>query len=155
MSRTILLGGSGFFGPVILQKDPDIISVGRTKPPIECKNEHIQINDLSELYKLDDISFDKVIFLIGSSNHHEINLSDNMGIDLNVNLLNQALSYFSKRKLKKFICFTTILLYDQNQLSLPVSEDQKINPYINKYVFSKYLSEQVVNFILMRFLQSL
>ena len=100
MSRTILLGGSGFFGPVILQKDPDIISVGRTKPPIECKNEHIQINDLSELYKLDDISFDKVIFLIGSSNHHEINLSDNMGIDLNVNLLNQALSYFSKRKLK-------------------------------------------------------
>lgn len=146
MSRTILLGGSGFFGPVILQKDPDIISVGRTKPPIECKNEHIQINDLSELYKLDDISFDKVIFLIGSSNHHEINLSDNMGIDLNVNLLNQALSYFSKRKLKKFICFTTILLYDQNQLSLPVSEDQKINPYINKYVFSKYLSEQVVNF---------
>ena len=146
MSRTILLGGSGFFGPVILQKDPNIISVGRTKPPIECKNEHIQINDLSELYKLDDISFDKVIFLIGSSNHHEINLSDNMGIDLNVNLLNQALSYFSKRKLKKFICFTTILLYDQNQLSLPVSEDQKINPYINKYVFSKYLSEQVVNF---------
>ena len=146
MSRTILLGGSGFFGPVILQKDPNIISVGRTKPPIECKNEHIQINDLSELYKLDDISFDKVIFLIGSSNHHEINLSDNMGIDLNVNLLNQALSYFSKRKLKKFICFTTILLYDQNQLSLPVSEDQKIDPYINKYVFSKYLSEQVVNF---------
>jgi UDP-glucuronate decarboxylase len=146
MSRTILLGGSGFFGPVILQKDPDIISVGRTKPPIECKNEHIQINDLSELYKLDDISFDKVIFLIGSSNHHEINLSDNMGIDLNVNLLNQALSYFSKRKLKKFICFTTILLYDQYQLSLPVSENQKINPYINKYVFSKYLSEQVVNF---------
>ena len=69
-----------------------------------------------------------------------------MGIDLNVNLLNQALSYFSKRKLKKFICFTTILLYDQNQLSLLVSEDQKINPYINKYVFSKYLSEQVVNF---------
>lgn len=146
MSRTILLGGSGFFGPVILQKDPDIISVGRTKPPIECKNEHIQINDLSELYKLDDISFDKVIFLIGSSNHHEINLSDNMGIDLNVNLLNQALSYFSKRKLKKFICFTTILLYDQNHLSLPVSENQKINPYINKYVFSKYLSEQVINF---------
>ena len=146
MSRTIFLGGSGFFGPVILQKDPKIISVGRTKPPTECKNEHIHINDLSELYKLDNVSFDKVIFLIGSSNHHEINLSDNMGINLNVNLLNQALSYFSKKKLKKFICFTTILLYDQNQLSLPVSENQKINPYINKYVFSKYLSEQVVKF---------
>ena len=32
MSKTLLFGGSGFFGPVILAKDPEIISVGRTKP---------------------------------------------------------------------------------------------------------------------------
>ena len=38
MKKTLLFGGSGFFGPVILSKNPDIISVGRTKPPIECKN---------------------------------------------------------------------------------------------------------------------
>ena len=54
-----------------------------------------------------------------------------MGIDLNVYPLNKALAYFSKRKLKKFICFTTILLYDQNKFKLPVSEDQQLNPYIN------------------------
>ena len=30
MSKTILFGGSGFFGPVILSKDESIISVGRT-----------------------------------------------------------------------------------------------------------------------------
>ena len=29
---TIILGGSGFLGPQILKKYPDIISVGRTKP---------------------------------------------------------------------------------------------------------------------------
>lgn len=146
MSKTILFGGSGFFGPAILSKDPSIISIGRTKPPKNCNNHHIQLDDLNNLNKLDDLDFDKVIFLIGSSNHHEINQKVDMGINLNVYPLNKALSYFSKRKLKKFICFTTILLYDQTRLSLPVGEDQVINPYVNKYVFSKFLSEQIVNF---------
>ena len=146
MTNTLLFGGSGFFGPVILSKNPNIISVGRTKPPKECINLHIQLNSLNDLHILDDLEFDKVIFLIGSSNHHEINEKTDMGLDLNVYPLNKALSYFSKRKLKKFICFTTILLYDQKKLSLPVGENQNINPYVNKYVFSKYLSEQIINF---------
>ena len=49
MKKTLLFGGSGFFGPVILSKNPDIISVGRTKPPIECKNKHIQLDDLNQI----------------------------------------------------------------------------------------------------------
>ena len=65
---------------IILSKDPNIISVGRTKPPSYCQNKHIQINDLDELNKLDSIEFDKVIFLIGSSNHHDININIDMGI---------------------------------------------------------------------------
>lgn len=146
MSKTLLFGGSGFFGPIILSKDHDIISVGRSKPPKEVKNQHIEMKNLDEIYKLDNLDFDKVIFLIGSSNHHEINVNTNMGIDYNVFPLNKALDYFSKRNLKKFICFTTILLYDEKFLKLPVDENQKINPYINKYVFSKFLSEQVVKF---------
>tara|TARA_B100001175_G_scaffold317544_1_gene334891 strand:+ start:909 stop:1790 length:882 start_codon:yes stop_codon:yes gene_type:complete len=146
MKKTLLFGGSGFFGPVILSKNPDIISVGRTKPPIDCKNKHIQLDDLSQINILDNLEFDKVIFLIGSSNHHEINLKNNMGIDLNVYPLNTALSYFEKRKIKKFICFTTILLYDQRKFELPVGENQEINPFTNKYVLSKYLSEQVVKY---------
>tara|TARA_B100000787_G_C16193129_1_gene298811 strand:+ start:33 stop:560 length:528 start_codon:yes stop_codon:yes gene_type:complete len=31
-------------------------------------------------------------------------------------------------------------------MTLPVSENQPINPYINDYVFSKFLSEQIVHF---------
>jgi UDP-glucose 4-epimerase len=146
MKKTLLFGGSGFFGPIILSKNQEIISVGRTLPPKECKNKHIQLNSLNEINKLDDVDFDKVIFLIGSSNHHEINLSTNMGIDLNVYPLNQALSYFVERKIKKFMCFTTILLYDKKKLTLPVDATQDINPYINNYVFSKYLSEQIVQY---------
>ena len=31
-------------------------------------------------------------------------------------------------------------------MTLPVDETQEINPYINKYVFSKFLSEQIVEY---------
>jgi len=127
MKKTLLFGGSGFFGPVILSKNPEIISVGRTLPPKECKNKHIQLNSLNEINKLDDVDFDKIIFLIGSSNHHEINLNTNMGIDLNVYPLNQALSYFAERKIKKFMCFTTILLYDQKKIILPGDLNEILN----------------------------
>ena len=84
MSKTILLGGSGFLGPVILSKDPEIISIGRS--PIESflKNKHFNLPSLDNLEKLDSLDFDKVIFLIGSSNHHEINKKITMGIDYNV-----------------------------------------------------------------------
>tara|TARA_Y100000741_G_scaffold40267_1_gene28071 strand:- start:344 stop:1234 length:891 start_codon:yes stop_codon:yes gene_type:complete len=146
MSKTILFGGSGFFGPVILNKDKDIISIGRTPPPKEILNEHIFLKSLDNLYELDKLDFDKVIFLIGSSNHHEINLKPTMGVDFNVYPIQKILDYLKLRKIKKFICFTTILLYDQSKMKLPVSEDQEINPFINKYIFSKYLSEQIVKF---------
>lgn len=146
MSKTILFGGSGFFGPVILKKDKNILSVGRKKPSLELENQHVNLESLDDLSVLDEIDFDKVIFLIGSSNHHEINLKTTMGVDLNLYPLVKILAYLKNRKIKKFICFTTILLYDQKKMILPVNEDQLIDPYINDYVFSKFLSEQIVHF---------
>ena len=146
MTKTILFGGSGFFGPVILKKNPEIISIGRTRPSEDIINNHINISSLDELNVLDDIKFDKVIFLIGSSNHHEINKKVTMGLDFNVYPIKKILTYLSKREIKKFICFTTVLLYDANKMILPVSENQKIDPYINDYVFSKYLSEEIVRY---------
>ena len=146
MAKTILFGGSGFFGPVILKKNPEIISIGRTRPSEDIINNHINISSLDELNVLDDIKFDKVIFLIGSSNHHEINKKVTMGLDFNVYPIKKILTYLSKREIKKFICFTTVLLYDANKMILPVSENQKIDPYINDYIFSKYLSEEIVRY---------
>lgn len=145
-SKTILFGGSGFLGPIILEQYPDIVSIGRTPPPAYIKNKHFQINNLDDLNILDSLDFDKVIFLIGSSNHHLINNHPIMGLDYNVIPLKKALHYFQKRKLKKFVCFATILLYDVNKMKIPVDESHLINPYINDYVFSKYLSEEVVKF---------
>ena len=43
MSKTILFGPSGFLGPSILKKYPDIIAIGRNKPPSFCKNKFIKL----------------------------------------------------------------------------------------------------------------
>ena len=147
MSKTILFGGSGFLGPIILERYPKIISIGRSPIPAPLKNKHVHLNSLDELAVLDSLDFDKVIFLIGSSNHHVINTHPTMGIEYNVLPLKKILFYLQKRKIKKFICFTTILLYDVNTMKLPVDETQPTNPYIiNDYVFSKYLSEELIRF---------
>ena len=146
MSNTILFGGSGFFGPIILKKDPNIISVGRSNPSLNVPNKHIFIKNLDDLSDLSKLNFDKVIFLIGSSNHHEINKSPTMGIDFNVYPLKKILSFLKNKKIKKFICFTTVLLYDEQNLKFPVNEKNTINPYKNDYIFSKFLSEQLVDF---------
>ncbi len=146
MSKTILFGGSGFLGPVILNKNPEIISIGRTRPPQEIKNKHIHLENLNNLKVLDEIDFDKVIFLIGSSDHHQINKNVTMGLDLNVYPTKQILNYLRNRKIKKFISFSSILLYDTKKMNIPVNEKQEINPFVNDYVFSKYLSEEVVKF---------
>lgn len=146
MKKTILFGGSGFFGPIILKKYTNIISVGRTKPPKGLTNTHISITNLNNLKKLDKIKFDKVIFLIGSSNHHIINKNINIGIKYNFNPMIKIMEYLKNKKIKKFICFTTILLYKKKKFNKRVSEKDEINPYENNYVFSKYLLEEVVNF---------
>ena len=122
MKKTILFGGSGFFGPILLKKYPNIISVGRTKPPKGIKNTHINISNLNNLKKLDKVKFNKVIFLIGSSNHHIINKNINIGIKYNFDPMIKIMEYLKNKKIKKFICFTTILLYQNNKPSKKVSE---------------------------------
>lgn len=133
-------------GPIILEKYPDIISIGRSPLPPHLVNRHINLPSLDDLSVLDRLDFNKVIFLIGSSNHHVINTRPLMGIEYNVLPLKKILYYLQKRRIKKFICFSTILLYDVNKMKLPAGENQPINPYINDYVFSKYLSEELIKF---------
>ena len=67
---TLLFGGSGFLGPYILQNYPEMISVGRTPPP--TANRHIPIRSLENLDALDDVDFDRVIYIIGNTDHHDL-----------------------------------------------------------------------------------
>lgn len=145
-AKTILFGGSGVLGPVILEEFPDIVSIGRTPPPPYVKNRHIPLAGLDDWRALDALDFDRVIFLIGNSNHHLINTLPTMGLDFNVLPLKKILFYLQNRSLKKFVCFSSILLYDVSRLVNPVGEDQPINPYVNDYIFSKYLSEEIAKF---------
>lgn len=142
-SNTLIFGGSGFLGPVLLEKYPDIISVGRTPPPSYVSNRHIPLPDMEHLSFLDSVEFDKVIFLIGNSNHHILNNSAPLlAMSYNVIPLMKALHYHQKRKIKKFICLSGALIYKEKGLVLPVDEDQPIDPHRNIYLFSKFVAEE-------------
>ena len=146
MKRTILLGGSGFMGPHILSLDPSILSVGRSPPPSWVNNKHINVDPIANPEFLDTLEFDRVIFLIGNSNHHAINSGKINAFSFNVYPLKKFLSCIAGRGIRQFLAFSTILMYDQKKMALPVSEDQPINPYVNEYVFSKYVAEQICEY---------
>ncbi|MDO8505611.1 MAG: NAD(P)-dependent oxidoreductase [bacterium] len=142
---TIVFGSSGFFGPILLERYPELISIGRTPPPAYLKNKHIAMLSIDDLKILDNVDFDAIVFLIGNSNHHELNGKCMSAFEYNVIPLKKILYYLTstKKKLKKFIAFTGALLYDAKRLTIPVTETHPLNPYINEYVFSKYIAEEV------------
>tara|TARA_Y100000310_G_scaffold344875_1_gene460183 strand:- start:2753 stop:3658 length:906 start_codon:yes stop_codon:yes gene_type:complete len=142
MTNTLLFGGSGFLGPIILGRYPEIISTGRTPIQEGLRNHHIPFENVDDLSPLDDVDFDKVIFLIGNSNHHRINQHPTMGLEYNVLPLTKTLHYLKDRNLKKFIAFTGALLYDAEKITLPVDESQALNPHVNPYIFSKFMAEE-------------
>jgi len=146
---TILFGGSGFLGPYMLENYPDIISVGRTPPP--TKNRHIPVESLDNLDVLRDVEFDKVIFIIGNTDHYNLEKEfippgEPTAFDYHVIPLIQTLEQLKHRPIKKFINFSTILIYDEERITLPVSERSPINPYKNRYVLSKYFGEEACKF---------
>ena len=138
---TILFGGSGFLGPVILERYPEIVSVGRTPPPPYVTNRHIGLPNLDDLRALDDLDFDRVIFLIGNSNHHVLNQSPlALAMSYNVTPLMKALEYLRARRLKKLIALSGALMYRESGIRVPVDESQPIDPYRNNYLFSKFIA---------------
>ena len=151
--KTLLIGPSGFIGPAILEKYNFITCAGRSAPPKYIKNKFIHIKNLRNLKKLDKYDFEYVIFVVGNSNHHDLLnffwqddvAKSGLEISLSYNFipLMHALNYFSTRKIKKFICFSGSLIYDKKNLTLPCKENNKIDPYQNNYLFSKFLAEQL------------
>src|SRR5688500_20053507 len=67
---TILFGGSGFLGPYILENTPDVNSFGRTQPT--TRNRHIHVDSLANLDVLHEVEFDKVIYIIGNTDHYRL-----------------------------------------------------------------------------------
>ncbi len=145
----ILFGGSGFLGPYILERCPKMISVGRTPP--QTANRHIHVDSLENLDALADVDFDKVIYIIGSTDHYNmeketIPRGEPTAFDHHVIPFVRVIEQLKHRRITKFIHFSTTLLYDENNVTMPVSEHAPINPYKNRYVLSKYLSEEACKF---------
>ena len=144
-NKTILIGPTGFLGPSFLEKDPSIIAVGRSELSKHLTNKFFYIESDETFSMLDDLDFQNVIFLIGCSDHHELNSHPTLAIEKNVLALSRFLWYLkkSKRKVNKIINFTTMLQYDTSKMNLPCDESQPRNPFANNYVMSKYMSELV------------
>jgi nucleoside-diphosphate-sugar epimerase len=146
---TVLFGGSGFLGPYILRMCPEMISAGRTPPP--TPNRHVPVASLAGLDALKDVAFDKVVYIIGNTDHHnlekdEVPRGEPTAFDYHLVPLVQALEQLKQRPIRKFIHFSSILLYDDKKITLPVSEHAPIDPYKNRYVLSKYLAEEAGHF---------
>jgi nucleoside-diphosphate-sugar epimerase len=146
---TILFGGSGFLGPYILGRCPEMVSVGRSAPP--TANRHVHVDSLADLSVLDKLEFDKVVFIIGNTDHHamereHIPPGEPTAFDYHVTPLLQAMEQLKRYPITKLIHFSTILIYDEQRITLPVSEDAPIDPYKNRYVLSKYLAEEACKF---------
>ena len=143
--RTVLFGGSGFLGPWILEACPEMISVGRRQPP--TANPHIPITTLADLDALREVDFDKVIFIVGNTDHHNLEKEvtpegEPTAFEYHTIPLIQALEQLKQRPLERFVHFSTVLIYDEHRITLPVSEHSPIDPYKNRYVLSKYLGEE-------------
>jgi UDP-glucose 4-epimerase len=146
---TILFGGSGFLGPYILDRCPDMVSVGRTAPP--TANRHVHVDSLADLSVLDELTFNKVVFIVGNTDHHAmereyIPRGEPTAFDYHLTPLVQAMEQLKHYSIEKFIHFSTILMYDERRITLPVSEHAPIDPYKNRYVLSKYLAEEACKY---------
>ena len=144
-NKTILIGPTGFLGPSFLKKNPSMIAVGRSGLPNHLSNEFFPIKGDLDFSELDNLEFENVIFLIGSSDHQVLNSSPSMAIEKNVLALSRFLWYLrdSNRKVNKIINFTTMLQYDTKKMTLPCNESQPRNPSVNNYVLSKFVSELI------------
>jgi len=147
--RTVLFGGSGFLGPYILERCPEMVSVGRTPPP--TGNRHIQVDSLTDLSPLKGVEFDKVIYIIGNTDHHNLEKEhldpgEPTAFDYHVVPLLQTMEQLKHYCIRKFIHFSTVLIYDEHKITLPVSEQSPIDPYKNRYVLSKYMAEEAAKF---------
>ena len=143
--KTILIGPTGFLGPSFLKFDPSITAVGRSSLPDDLTNRLVKIGSDLDFSPLDDLEFDNVIFLIGSSDHKVLNAHPTMALEQNVLALSSFLHYLkkSKRKVNKIVNFTTMLQYDSSKMNIPCNEIQPRKPYVNNYVMSKFISELI------------
>jgi len=97
------------------------------------------------------VEFDKVIYIIGNTDHHklekeQLDPGEPTAFDYHVIPFLRTMEQLKHYRLRKLIHFSTVLIYDENRMTLPVSEHSPIDPYKNRYVLSKYMAEEAAKF---------
>lgn len=146
-NKTILIGPTGFLGTSFLENYPSITAVGRSNLPHHLKNNFFKISGDDDFHKLENLDFNNVIFLIGSSDHKIINNHPSMALEKNVLALSKFLFTMKriKKDIKKIVTFTTMLGYKIDSENFRCDEKSDLNPYQNNYIFSKFVAEQLTN----------
>jgi len=144
----VLFGGSGFLGPYILERHPKMVSVGRSPP--RTANRHVHVDTLADLSAIDDLEFDRVIYIIGYTDHYDMDREtiprgEPTAFDHHVVPLYRVLEQIKDRPLRKFVAFSSVLVYD-DEVPLPVDHDSPIDPYKTRYAMSKWMGEELIRF---------
>ena len=112
---------------------------------------HIKMikNELFNFENLDK-DFDYIIHTLALSNEKycsDLKNAEKINIEFTKELI-----YFAKKQniLKKFIFLSSIIIYD-NENKPPVSENDKLNFFYWNYSFTKWISENYVNFLAIKF----
>lgn len=147
--RTILFGGSGFLGHHILENYPAMVSVGRSAP--RTGNRHVHVDSLSNLDALRNVEFSNVIYIIGNTDHSKLEQpvldpAEPNAFDYHVTPFVRVMEQLRHYDVRKLIHFSSILLYDTDRFTLPVSEDAPISPYKSRYLLSKFMAEEACRF---------
>jgi len=152
--KIIITGANGYLGSrlsfYLSNKGHEIIAVCRKK-----KNKNIGLSrhvsriifgDIRESQTINliaDEDADLIIHLV-SLDHHESEKNPDFVLDVNVKPIWNLLEASKDKKLKRFIYFSTVHVYGNNQHTL-VNESQKVTP-TNAYGLTHILSEEICSY---------
>ena len=144
MKRILITGGSGFIGTNLikrlLEQKHEVINVDKEDSPLGIKTVKIDLAD-TDFSFLDGLEFDYVVHLAALSNPRMCADMD-AAFETNVNAMFKMFSKLAKRKLKKAIFMSSIVVYSDNA-KLPINELSELDIYHDNYCFTKGLCEDI------------
>jgi len=150
VTKILITWGSGFIWKNFIKK---VLSLKNNFEIYNLSPSHIkwtkhiysEKNKIFNFSKL-NIDFDYIIHTLALSSDYyceKFELADK----ININFTKKIINFCNKqKKLRKFIFFSSITIYDSNNIP-PVKENHKTNIFYGNYSFTKWIAEQYVNYI--------
>ena len=152
--KVVVTGGNGYIGARLSQylteEEHEVIAICFPHIPQKIGWSNLihqtivgDVTNQETIKQISDINADAIIHLV-SLNHYDSEQDPNMVMKVNVQPTWNLLDKCTPKGLKKFIYFSTIHVYGNNQIGL-VKETQSPTP-INAYGLTHYLCEEICNY---------